>query len=123
MVNVESLAIQENLENKGIPDILVNQENLALQDDLVKMVLMETQNTVLSVLEYIQKKEYLVIQEHQENVDRLDSGDPLENLVMMPDAILESMVQMVNLESQGGLEKMAHLVNLAMMAFLDQKMT
>ena len=122
MVNAESLAIQENLENKGIQDILVNQENLVFQDDLVKMVLMETQNTVPSVLEYIQKKESLVIQGHQENVDHLDQQDPLENLERMPNAILESMVQMVNLEGQGGLEKMAYLENPAMMVLLDLKM-
>lgn len=67
-MSVVSLVIQENLVNRVIQGILVDQENLALKDDLVKMVLMVTNVIVLSALEFLHKKENLVIQEHQENV-------------------------------------------------------
>jgi len=72
MANVESLVIQENLEKMDIKDIQVDQENLALKDHLVKMVLMETDIIVLSALESMHKKENLVIQEDQESADSLD---------------------------------------------------
>ena len=70
-VSVVSLAILESLENRDIRDTLVDQEKLVLQDDLVKMVPMEMQVNVLSVLELIPKKESVVTQEDQENVDLL----------------------------------------------------
>ena len=62
------------------------------------------------------KRESLVTQENQEDVENLDQEDPLENLVMMPSAILENMVKMVNLEGPDNLAKMVHLENPAMMA-------
>ena len=72
MVSVESLVIQESLENMEDQDILVDQETVALKDHLVKMVPMETDIIALSVLECMQKKENLVLQEDQESVDPLD---------------------------------------------------
>ena len=70
-VSVVRLAILEGLENRDIRDTLVDQEKLVLQDDLVKMVPMEMQVNVPSVLELIPKKENVVTQEDQENVDLL----------------------------------------------------
>ena len=70
-MSVVSLAILESLENRDIRDTLVDQEKLVLQDDLVKMVPMEMQVSVPSVLELIPKKEIVVTQEDQENVDLL----------------------------------------------------
>lgn len=70
-VSVVSLAILESLENMDTRDTLADQEKLVLQDDLVKMVPMEMQVNVLSVLELIPKKESVVTQEDQENVDLL----------------------------------------------------
>ena len=70
-MSVVSLAILESLESKDIRDTLVDQEKLVLQDDLVKMVPMEMQVDVLSVLELIPKKENVVTQEDQENVGLL----------------------------------------------------
>ena len=70
-MSVVSLAILESLESKDIRDTLVDQEKLVLQDDLVKMVPMEMQVNVPSVLELIPKKENVVTQEDQENVDLL----------------------------------------------------
>ena len=84
---------------------------------------METNTTVLSVLEYMQKKESLVTQENQVNVENVDLEDPLENLVMMPSAILEKAVKMVNPEGLDNLEKMVHPVNLAMMVNLEMTVT
>ena len=54
MVNVENLDTQVNVEKQVIQVTLVHQENLAIQDDLVKMVLMETNITALNVLESMQ---------------------------------------------------------------------
>ena len=71
-VSVVSLAILESLENRDTRDTLVDQEKLVLQDDLVKMVPMEMQVNVPSVLELIPKKENVVTQEDQENVGLLD---------------------------------------------------
>ena len=70
-MSVVSLAILEGLENRDIRDTLVDQEKLVLQDDLVKMVPMEMQVNVPSVLELIPQKEIVVTQEDQENVDLL----------------------------------------------------
>ena len=70
-VSVVRLAILEGLENRDIRDTLVDQEKLVLQDDLVKMVPMEMQVNVPSVLELIPKKENVVTQEDQENVGLL----------------------------------------------------
>ena len=70
-MSVVSLAILESLENRDIRDTLVDQEKLVLQDDLVKMVPMEMQVNVPSVLELIPKKENVVTQEDQENVGLL----------------------------------------------------
>lgn len=70
-VSVVSLAILESLENRDTRDTLVDQEKLVLQDDLVKMVPMEMQVNVPSVLELIPKKENVVTQEDQENVGLL----------------------------------------------------
>ena len=50
MVNVEILATQESLENKGIQGILVNRGSLAIKDHLAKMVQMETKVIAPSVL-------------------------------------------------------------------------
>ena len=81
-------------------------------------------NTIaLSALEYMHKRENLVTQENQEDVESVDQEDPLENLVMMPSAILGNMVEMVNLEGLDNLEKMAHLENPAMMANLETTVT
>ena len=70
-MSVVRLAILEGLENRDIRDTLVDQEKLVLQDNLVKMVPMEMQVNVPSVLELIPKKENVVTQEDQENVDLL----------------------------------------------------
>lgn len=70
-VSVVSLAILESLENMDTRDTLADQEKLVLQDDLVKMVPMEMQVNVPSVLELIPKKENVVTQEDQENVGLL----------------------------------------------------
>ena len=118
-MNLENLATQVNLVNKENLVILVHLEILGLKDHLVKMVLMETDIIALSVLESMHKKENLVILENEEDMDLLDLKDPLENLVMMPAAILENEVKMVNLEGLDNLEMMVHLGNLAMMAHLE----
>ena len=122
VVYPERLATQVNLENEENLAILVNQENLAFQENLVKMVLMEEKIIVLSALESMQTKENLVIQDNQENVENLDLEDPLDILVIMPSAILENRVKMVNLEGLDNLEKMVHLENLAIMVVLEMKM-
>lgn len=80
---------------------------------------MEANTIVLSAPEYMHKMDSLVIQENQENVEKLDQEDPLENPVMMPSAILGNTVKTVNLEGPEILEKMVHLENLAMMVDLE----
>ena len=119
MVNLENLATQVNLVNKENLVILVHLEILALKDHLVKMVLMETDIIAPSALESMHKKENLVFQENEEDMDLLDPKDLLENLVMMPTAILENEVKMVNLEGLDNLVMMVHLGNLAIMADLE----
>ena len=121
MVNVESLVTQANLENQENLVILVDQENKALQDDLAKMMLMETNIIAPSALEPMHEQENLATQENQENVDLLDLLDHLENLVMMPNATLENMVKMANLEGLDGLEKTVHPENLAVMVALEMR--
>ena len=69
------------------------------------------------------KRESLVTQGNQEDVENLDQEDPLENLVMMPSAILENMVKTVNLEGLDNLAKMVHLENPAMTANLEMTVT
>ena len=115
MVYVENLATQVNLENPENQVNLVGQENLAVQDGLAKMVLMETNITALSVLMPTHTMEILATQEDQENVELLDLRDHPENLVMMPTAIPVNVVKMVNLVGLDNLEMMANLENLAMM--------
>ena len=115
MVYVEKLATQVNLENPENQVDLVDQENLAVQDGLAKMVLMETNITALSVLMPTHTMEILATQEDQENVELLDLRDHLESLVMMPTAIPVNVVKMVNLVGLDNLEMMANLENPAMM--------
>ena len=119
MVNQESLATRVSLENQEILVILADQENLGLQEDLVKVVLMETNTVALSVLKYMHQMEILVMLENREDVENKDPEDPLESPVMMLSAILENTVKMVNLENLEDLEKMVHLENLAMMVTLE----
>ena len=115
MVYMENLATQVNLENPENQVNLVGQENLAVQDGLAKMVLMETNITALSVLMPTHTMEILATQEDQENVELLDLRDHLENLVMMPTAIPVNVVKTVNLVGLDNLEMMANLENPAMM--------
>ena len=115
MVYMENLATQVNLENLENQVDLVDQENLAVQDALAKMVLMETNITALSVLMPTHTTEILATQEDQENVELLDLRDHLESLVMMPTAIPVNVVKMVNLVGLDNLEMMANLENPAMM--------
>jgi len=122
-VNQENLATQVSLENREILVILVDQENPGPQEDLVKMVLMETNMAALSVHKYMHQMEILVMLENLEDVENKDPEDPLENLVMMLNAILENMEKMVNLEDLENLEKMVHLENLAMMVTLEITLT
>lgn len=63
------------------------------------------------------------MQEDLANVDLLDLEDSLEDLVMMLSAIPEKEAKMVNLEDLGGLERMAHLENLAIMVVQEKQMT
>ena len=119
MVNLGSVATQVNLENQEILVTLVDQENLGIQEDLVKMVLTEISITVLSVLMYMHMRESLATQENQDNVETLDLEDPLDHQVMMPSAILENMVKMVNPEGLDTLEKMVHLENPAILVLLE----
>ena len=119
MVNLENLDIQVNLENQVTQVTLAHQENLAVQGNLVKMVLTEINAIVLSVLEAMQQMEILVIKENEDNVDLLDLEGHLENLVMMPTAILENKAKMVNMEDLDNLERMVHQENPAMMVDLE----
>lgn len=80
---------------------------------------MEVNFTVLSAPEYMHIMESLVMQENQEDVENMDLEDYLENLVMMPSAILGNTVKTVNLEGPEILEKMVHLENQAMMVGLE----
>ena len=80
---------------------------------------MEVNFTVLSAPEYMHIMENLDMLENQEDVENLDQEDPLENLVMMPSAILGNTVKTVNLEGPEILEKMVRLENLAMMVDLE----
>ena len=121
-MSLESMATQVNLESLGILVILVNQENLGLQEDLVKMVLMEANITVPSVPKYMHMMEHLATQENQENLENKGLEDPLESLVMMQSVILESMVKTANLENPEIQEKMVCLENLVLMEALEIKL-
>ena len=122
MVSLDSLATQVNPVNLGNLAILVDQENLGIQEDLVKMVLMETNITALSVPIYMDKMESLGTPANQDNVENQDLEDRPESLVMMPNAFLVSPGKMVNPEGPDILEKMVYLENLAMMVALEIKM-
>ena len=122
MVSLESLATQVSLENPENLVILVDQENLGIQEDLVKMVLMEINITALSVPIYMDKMESLGTPENQDNVENQDLEDHPESLVMMPNAFLVSPGKMANPEGPDILEKMVYLENLAMMVVLEIKL-
>ena len=122
VVSLESLATQVNPENLGNLVILVGQENLGIQEDLVKMVLMETNITALSVPIYMDKLESLGTPENLDNVENQDLEDHPESLVMMLNAFLVSLGKMANPEGPDILEKMVYLENLAMMVALEIKL-